>query len=119
MKRSTFITWDQLKVGTLILIGLTVLGFAGYYLGKAAHLFSKRYTLVAFVPNANGLRAGGSVLVAGQLAGSIKAIDFLPVDADTARKLSSVGLTVTPPTVAPRTRSDRLIRRPSCVPRNS
>ena len=87
MKRSTFITWDQLKVGTLILIGLTVLGFAGYYLGKAAHLFSKRYTLVAFVPNANGLRAGGSVLVAGQLAGSIKAIDFLPVDADTTRNL--------------------------------
>jgi phospholipid/cholesterol/gamma-HCH transport system substrate-binding protein len=87
MKRSTFITWDQLKVGTLIIFGLLVLGSAGYYLGQAAHLFSRRYTLVAFVPNANGLRAGGSVLVAGQLAGSIKAIDFLPVDADTTRNL--------------------------------
>ena len=87
MKRSTFITWDQLKVGSLILVGLLVLGLAIYNLGKAAHLFNKRYDLVAFVPNANGLRVGGSVLVAGQLAGSIKQIDFLPVDADTTRNL--------------------------------
>lgn len=90
MKRSTFITWDQLKVGSLILIGLLVLGVAIYNLGKAAHLFSKRYTLVAFLPNANGLRVGGSVLVAGQLAGSIRQIDFLPVDADTTRNLKVV-----------------------------
>lgn len=87
MKRSTFITWDQLKVGSLIVIGLVVLGLAIYNLGKAAHLFSSRYKLVAFLPNANGLRAGGSVLIAGQLAGTIQAIDFLPVDADTTRNL--------------------------------
>ncbi|HEX8849639.1 MAG TPA: MlaD family protein [Gemmatimonadaceae bacterium] len=90
MKRSTFITWDQLKVGSLILIGLVVLGLAIYNLGKAAHLFSSRYKLVAFLPNANGLRAGGSVLVAGQLAGTIQSIDFLPVDADTTRNLKVV-----------------------------
>jgi phospholipid/cholesterol/gamma-HCH transport system substrate-binding protein len=61
-----------------------------YNLGKAAHLFSRRYALVAFLPNANGLRVGGSVLVAGQLAGSIRQIDFLPVDADTTRNLKIV-----------------------------
>ena len=37
--------------------------------------------------DANGLRVGGSVTVAGQLAGTVKEIEFLPVDADTTRNL--------------------------------
>jgi phospholipid/cholesterol/gamma-HCH transport system substrate-binding protein len=56
-------------------------------LGQAAHLFTKRYTLVSFVPNASGLQVGGQVTVAGQLSGSVKSIDFLPVDADTTRNI--------------------------------
>jgi phospholipid/cholesterol/gamma-HCH transport system substrate-binding protein len=87
MKRSSFITWDQLKVGLVILAALGVLGIAIYKLGQAANLFSKRYELIAYLPNAAGLRAGGTVFVAGQFAGSIKSIDFLPVDNDTTRNL--------------------------------
>jgi phospholipid/cholesterol/gamma-HCH transport system substrate-binding protein len=87
MKRSSFITWDQLKVGLMILAALAVLGVAIYKLGQAANLFSKRYELVAFLPDAAGLRAGGTVFVAGQFAGSIKSIEFLPIDNDTARNL--------------------------------
>jgi len=87
MRRSTFITWDQLKVGAVILAALGTLAVAVYKLGESAHLFSDRYRLVAFVPNANGVRVGGSVLVAGQLAGAVTAIDFLPVDGDTTRNL--------------------------------
>lgn len=87
MKRSTFITWDQLRVGALILVALGILAFAILKLGQSARLFSSRYTLVAFVPNASGLRVGGQVTVAGQLAGAIKSIDFLPVDHDTTRNL--------------------------------
>ena len=44
---------------------LAILLFGGYRLGQAAHLFSNRYELIAFVPNANGLRQGGTVTVAG------------------------------------------------------
>jgi phospholipid/cholesterol/gamma-HCH transport system substrate-binding protein len=87
MKRSSFITWDQLKVGVVIAAALAVLAVAIYKLGQAANLFSKRYELIAYLPNANGLRAGGVVFVAGQFAGTIKAIDFLPVDNDTTRNL--------------------------------
>jgi phospholipid/cholesterol/gamma-HCH transport system substrate-binding protein len=87
MKRSSFITWDQLKVGLVIVAALAVLGVAIYKLGQAANLFSKRYELDAYLANASGLRAGGTVLVAGQFAGTIKSIDFLPVDNDTARNL--------------------------------
>jgi len=87
MRRSSVITWDQLKVGAVILVALIVMGVAILKLGQAAHLFSKRYTLVSFVPNSAGLRVGGQVTVAGQLAGAVKTIEFLPVDTDTTKNL--------------------------------
>jgi len=87
MKRATFITWEQLKVGGMILVAMAILTVAVFKLGEAANLFTKRYTLVALLPSANGLRVGGSVTVAGQLAGTVSAIDFLAPDADTSRNL--------------------------------
>jgi phospholipid/cholesterol/gamma-HCH transport system substrate-binding protein len=87
MKRSPTITWDQLRVGLVILVALGVIGVAVYKLGQAANLFAKRYELIAFLPDANGIRTGGAVMVAGQLAGTVKSIEFLPVDTDTTRNL--------------------------------
>lgn len=87
MRRASAITWEQLRVAGVIAVALAILLFGGYKLGQAANLFGDRYTLVAFVPNANGLRVGGTVTVAGQLAGTVTAIDFLPPDADTTRNL--------------------------------
>ena len=87
MKRSPTITWDQLRVGLVILVALAVLGVAIYKLGQAANLFAKRYELIAYLPDANGIRPGGAVMVAGQLAGTVKSIEFLPVDLDTTRNL--------------------------------
>lgn len=90
MKRSSFITYDQLKVGGLILVSILVLGVAMYKLGKAVNLFSDRYDLHAFLKEGGGLRVGGQVMVAGQLAGTIKEIEFLPIDNDTLRNLRIV-----------------------------
>jgi phospholipid/cholesterol/gamma-HCH transport system substrate-binding protein len=87
MKRSRTITWDQLRVGVVIVIALAVLGVALYKLGQSTNLFAKRYHLTAYLADANGLKEGGSVMVAGQLAGTIEKIEFLPVDADTTRNL--------------------------------
>ena len=87
MRRSLRITWDQLRVGLVIAVAVLVIGIAIYKLGQAANLFAKRYELVAYLPDANGLREGGSVMVAGQLAGTVTKIEFLPVDADTTRNL--------------------------------
>ena len=90
MKRSPTITWDQLRVGLVIVVALAVIGIAIYKLGQAANLFAKRYELIAYLPDANGLRTGGAVMVAGQLAGTVKSIDFLKVDNDTTRNLKLV-----------------------------
>lgn len=87
MRRSSFITYEQLRVGGVVLAALAILLFGGYRLGQAARLFSKRYQLIAFVPNASGLRVGGTVSVAGQLVGTVTNIAFLPPDADTTRNL--------------------------------
>jgi len=90
MKRSALITWDQLRVAGVILLAVAVLGLAAYQLGKAANLFTKRYELLVFLPSANGLRVGGSVTLAGKLVGTVKEIEFLPVDFDSTRNLRIV-----------------------------
>lgn len=90
MRQSSFLSWDQLKVGGVIFVALVILGVAIVKLGEAGNLFAKRFSLVSFVANTSGLRIGGGVTVAGQLAGSIKEIDFLPPDTDTTRNLRVV-----------------------------
>ena len=90
MKRSTFITWDQLKVGVVIVVSIGIMILAMFKLGQAANLFTKRYELTTFLQAANGLREGGSVAVAGQISGIVKEIHFLPVDGDTTRNLRVV-----------------------------
>jgi phospholipid/cholesterol/gamma-HCH transport system substrate-binding protein len=87
MRRSEIITKDALRVAIFAIVALAILTYAIVKLGQAARLFTRRYSLYAFVPNASGLREGGQVTVAGQLAGSISKIEFLPVDADTTRNL--------------------------------
>jgi len=87
MQRSRFITVAQLRVVGLILVAFAVLGIAIYKLGKAGKLFGKRYNLIVYLPAASGLREGGSVTLAGQLVGTVKKIEFLPVDNDTTRNL--------------------------------
>jgi phospholipid/cholesterol/gamma-HCH transport system substrate-binding protein len=90
MKRSAYITWDQLKVGSLIIVAMLIMTLAIYKLGQAANLFESRYELVTFLKDAAGLRQGGSITIAGQLAGVVKEIELLPVDADTTRNLRVV-----------------------------
>jgi len=90
MRRSAFITWDQLRVAGLFLVAIGILAATAYTLGRAANLFTKRYELIVFMPAANGLRPGGSVTLAGQLVGTVKEIEFLPVDFDTTRNLKIV-----------------------------
>lgn len=90
MKRPSFISWEQLRVGLVLVAAIGILTVAVFRLGEAANLFSSRYSLVAFLPNANGLRVGASVLIAGKLAGTVQQIDFLPVDRDTTRNLHLV-----------------------------
>jgi phospholipid/cholesterol/gamma-HCH transport system substrate-binding protein len=90
MKRLSSITWEELRVGSLILAALVVIIIAILKLGEATNLFTRRYTLVTFLGNASGLRQGGSVTVAGQLAGFVGRIELLPPGGDTTRHIMVV-----------------------------
>jgi len=90
MKRSSIITWEQVRVVLVVGVALTVLTLTIIRLGKATNLFAKRYDLIAFLSDGNGLTAGSQVTIAGQLAGTIKRIDFLPIGGDTTRNLRLV-----------------------------
>jgi phospholipid/cholesterol/gamma-HCH transport system substrate-binding protein len=90
MKRSTTLTWDQLRVGALILGALLIVGIAIFRLGTATNLFAKRYELITFLPSGLGLVEGGQVTVAGQPVGTIGKIEFLPPDPDTTRNIRIV-----------------------------
>jgi phospholipid/cholesterol/gamma-HCH transport system substrate-binding protein len=87
MKRATRISWEELRVGLVILIAAAAGVFAMFELGQAANLFTSRYRLVAYVKNAKGLAKGAAVTIDGQVAGSIESIEFLPVSNDTTRNL--------------------------------
>ncbi len=87
MKRSTKISWEDLRVGVVILIAVAAGVFAMFELGQAANLFTSRYNLVAYVKNAKGVSKGAAVTVDGQVAGSIESIEFLPISNDTTRNL--------------------------------
>jgi phospholipid/cholesterol/gamma-HCH transport system substrate-binding protein len=87
MKRSTGITWDQLRVGLLVLAAVGTLLLALYKLGEASNLFTRRYTLFVFLPNARGISRGGSVTIDGVVAGTITDVQFLPIGNDTTRNL--------------------------------
>ena len=87
MKRATKISWEELRVGIVILIAVAAGVFAMFELGQAANLFTSRYRLIAYVKNAKGLAKGAAVTIDGQVAGSIEAIQFLPVSDDTTRNL--------------------------------
>jgi phospholipid/cholesterol/gamma-HCH transport system substrate-binding protein len=87
MKRSTRISWEDLRVGVVVLIAIGI-GIVGMFeLGESMNLFTSRYRLVAYVKSAKGLAKGSAVTIDGQTAGSIAAIDFLPVSDDTTKNL--------------------------------
>lgn len=87
MKRSTGVTWDELRVGLLVLAAAATLVLAIYKLGEASNLFTKRYTLYVFLPNARGISRGASVTIDGVVAGTVNDVRFLPVGNDTTRNL--------------------------------
>ena len=78
-ERSVF-DWRQARVGGLVIVGLLLLAYGVFRVGKIFDVFSSRYELTTLVPSALGLRPGAPVTLAGQRIGQVKSIDFIPVN---------------------------------------
>lgn len=70
----------QVRVAALALGALLILGWAVLKVGALFDVFTPRYEITTLVPTAAGLREGAPVTVAGQQAGQVTAIQFLPLE---------------------------------------
>lgn len=81
MKRGTPMTWEQLRVGLLLLGVLAIGGVAFVLVGRTGNVFGERYELVTLVRSAAGLVPGASVQLAGQTVGQVDRVDLIPAEA--------------------------------------
>jgi phospholipid/cholesterol/gamma-HCH transport system substrate-binding protein len=80
MKRGSPITWEQVRVGLLILLALGILSAAVFLVGNTGNVFGQRYQLATLVRSAAGLVPGASVQLAGQTVGQVDRIELIPPD---------------------------------------
>jgi len=69
----------QVRVVILTVVGVLLLAYGVYRVGKIFDVFAERYTLVTLLPSVAGLREGAAVALAGQQVGQIDAIEFIPL----------------------------------------
>ena len=69
-----------LRVAALVIIGILLLAYGVYRVGKIFDVFADRYTIVTLLPSVAGLREGATVALAGQQIGQIDAIEFIPME---------------------------------------
>jgi phospholipid/cholesterol/gamma-HCH transport system substrate-binding protein len=70
---------SQVRVGLVLIIGLVILIFATYQVGRLFDVFASRYPLVMLVENSAGLMTGAPVSLAGQRIGQVDEVRFIPV----------------------------------------
>jgi phospholipid/cholesterol/gamma-HCH transport system substrate-binding protein len=76
-------TARQIRVGAVLIVGMLILAFGVFQVGRLFDVFASRYTLVTLVESSGGLIPGSPVTLAGQRVGQIQSIEFLPVEART------------------------------------
>lgn len=78
MRRTSAVTWDEVRVGLFLMAALTILAFGIFLVGRVGHVFGERYQLVTLLGSAAGLTSGAIVQVAGQTAGQVDRIELIP-----------------------------------------
>lgn len=77
MRRPTPLTWEQLRVGALLLAALLLLAAGIFFIGQVGHVFGDRYRLVTLMQSGAGLVPGASVQLAGQNVGQVDRIEWI------------------------------------------
>lgn len=76
MKRSVNITWAELKVGLVVMVGFVIFSLAILSFGTIRNFFLPRIPVEALFPNVKGLKQGAPVWLAGVEVGNVKEIRF-------------------------------------------
>jgi len=72
------VTWAQLRVGTMVIIGLAILATGIFFISGQVGFFSRRYTLKTYISEAGGLRQGAQVRLAGVTVGNVERVQISP-----------------------------------------
>jgi len=78
MPQQQRLNWAQLRVGTMVIIGLAILAIGIFFISGQEGFFRRRYKLKAYVSEAAGLRQGAQVSLAGVAVGSVDRIEISP-----------------------------------------
>ena len=78
MPQQQRLKWTQLRVGTMVIIGLIILAMGIFFISGQEGFFRRRYTLKAYISEAAGLRQGAQVSLAGVAAGNVEKIRISP-----------------------------------------
>lgn len=72
--------WAQLRVGIMVIAALAILAIGIFFMSQqgGTGLFSRHYTLKAYLPNADDLREGAQVRLAGITVGNVNRIRMSP-----------------------------------------
>lgn len=77
MRRSTPVTWEELRVGVVALVSLALLAAGIVFVGRVGNVFGERYRLVTLMQSGAGLTPGAAVQLAGQSVGQIQRIEWI------------------------------------------
>jgi phospholipid/cholesterol/gamma-HCH transport system substrate-binding protein len=83
--------WSQLKVGLTVLVASTTLGILIFLMSGTGGLFSRKIILRTYFDNANGLRVGAPVRLAGVDIGNVTNIEVVQ---DASKRLTPVEVTM-------------------------
>src|SRR5206468_7662638 len=72
MAQRRSLAWTELRVGILVIVSFVLLAVAIFYIGGESGIFTKKYNLVTYFENANGLRSGAEVWLEGVTIGNVK-----------------------------------------------
>ncbi len=95
MRRGAAVTWEQVRVGILLIVALALISVAVFFIGRTGHVFGERYRLVTLVRSAAGLVPGAVVQLAGQTVGQVDRVTFIdPGDRPSSGEAVAIWLAV-------------------------
>lgn len=106
MRRSTPLTWEEARVGFLILGALAVLAAGVFFVGSAGLVFGERFRMVTLMQSASGLSTGAPVQLAGQNVGQVAGVELIPPDQRPAEGQAVAVTLAVNRSVAPQIRAD-------------
>jgi phospholipid/cholesterol/gamma-HCH transport system substrate-binding protein len=78
MPQQERVQWAKLRVGILVIVSLVIFAIGVFFISGQEGLFTRHYTLRAYISSAGGLREGADVRLTGIYVGSVAKIRVSP-----------------------------------------